>query len=122
MDAFRSEDGEQSIRARLAEIGLDEDPEAAQEVVGQFVEAVRDHTDALHAAVGQTDLLAVVHAAHKLSGTAVTLGADALGRLASRLESDAASGRDATLKVQAEAIREEAARTIAAADSILAST
>lgn len=121
MDVSRTDNQELAIRERLAEIGLDDDNEAMTEVVEQFRLAIRSHTDAVTEAIASADLVAVAHAAHKLSGTAVTLGADDLGRLASHVEADAANRRTATLEVQTGPLAAEAERAIAAAGSILAS-
>ncbi|MFG0318113.1 MAG: Hpt domain-containing protein [Planctomycetota bacterium JB042] len=104
----------------MSEIGLDEDAETVRDVVDQFVETVRSYLETAVAAHGRGDDSALAQAAHKLAGTALTLGAADLGQRAAKLESDVQGGHRSTVDVQIEALIASVARVEAATRSIVA--
>ncbi|MFH0943840.1 MAG: Hpt domain-containing protein [Planctomycetota bacterium] len=75
-----------SIRARLHEIGIDEDPETMSALLTDFVDSAGNLASRLMAAVHQGDREEVRSIAHRLAGSAITLGAQSLGSMARELE------------------------------------
>ncbi len=107
------------ILGRMNEIGLDEDPETARDVVDQFIETVRAYLEAAVAAQGRGDTAGLAQAAHKLAGTALTLGASDLGQRAAKLEADVQGGHLSTVDVQVEALVAAVGRVEAATRAIV---
>lgn len=108
-----------AILARMTEIGLDEDAATARDVVQQFIETITAYREAALEAHQAGDAPALATAAHKLAGIALTLGADELGRKASRIETDIQAGRDATVAVQLSDLTAASHRVISASNTIL---
>lgn len=88
-----ADDRRRAIEERLEEIGLLGDAEEMRSVLGEFVESARRRREAATAALEEGDFEAARSAVHALAGTALTLGALRLGRLARRAEDDCAAGR-----------------------------
>ena len=77
---------ELSIRSRLHEIGIDEDPASLTALMGDFIDSAGNLASRLLEAVHHEDRKQVAAIAHRLAGAAVTLGAKQLGSKARELE------------------------------------
>lgn len=77
---------EHSIRARLHEIGIDQDPETMSALLSDFIDSAGNLATRLMDAVHQRDREEISAIAHRLAGSAITLGAQSLGATARELE------------------------------------
>jgi HPt (histidine-containing phosphotransfer) domain-containing protein len=84
-----------AVRAQLTELCGSDDPEAwavLGTVLDAFVEGSSERLDELVAAVGRSSLADVEFLAHRLKGSALTLGVSDLAHVCGRLEADARAG------------------------------
>ena len=96
---------ETSIRLRLAELGGPqpaEDNELLAQLLHSFVGRASKSIDLLHDAIDQGDTGKVEYLAHSLKGSALNLGANALGQICQELE---AHGRSGCLTTAGEALQ-----------------
>ncbi len=88
------ESGDLIDRSALARLLDDVGLENADMLLDAFLEELEGQAQALEAAAGEGQLEAMARAAHQIKGSAATLGAVRLGRLAATIE-DAARANDA---------------------------
>lgn len=92
-DAVRGADREpayETVSARLAELGLAEEPEVLRETLGEFIASLELLLRQLGTAVRSGDVALRKAAAHRLAGAAMNIGAEPLGQIARDLELAAA--------------------------------
>ena len=74
------------IHQRLSELGMMDEPEFLKESLIEFIDTTTDLVHQLGESIDAADRDAIVAHAHRLAGSAVTLGADKLSRLAAEIE------------------------------------
>lgn len=112
------EDGEvPEIRSRLEELGMFDDPEFLRESLDEFLTNARDLLSGLIGADGAGSSEEMAKTAHRLAGSALTMGAETLGRMAGELEANAWSG---VTQEQLDALQVEADRVFSYCDALRA--
>ncbi len=102
---------DQRVLANLrAELQMEGEPDVVEELVGLFLAGSPATIQALHTAVAKGDAQGVREAAHRLKGSAASLGAGPLAALSATLESDARAGSIAAAPQLLPALEAEYAR------------
>lgn len=83
---------EESVLARLRELGLDENPEFFIELLETYVPAMDTHLSALFQAFEEKNARKLHYAAHSLKGSSLNIGAKAFGALCKTIEDQATAG------------------------------
>ncbi len=81
-----------SIQARMVELGVGDDAEGLELVLGDFLSTAAELSASLDAAVDARDAAMVERIAHRFAGASLTLGDQGLGAHFARLERTAARG------------------------------
>jgi HPt (histidine-containing phosphotransfer) domain-containing protein len=91
------------------------DPEGIAEVLKEFEAGMRTDIAALQVALESANCAALRRAAHRIRGSALTIGAETLAALAARVEDAPASVDEAQLMDSAHALLEELERVVVSA-------
>lgn len=107
------------IRDRLAELGMLDDPAFLAESIEEFISTTNQLLLQLDQGLASADHAAIGKHAHRLAGSALTLGADRLGQLAMALETHASEPvtalqrRIAALRMEAQRVENSCRKLIA---------